>query len=391
MMCFSHLRWDFVYQRPQHLISRAAREWQVYFFEEPIYEDDIDKPQLALRDAEHGITVCVPYLPAAYTSEQTEAAQAALVDYLLAKTPGATLAFWFYTPLSLAFTLHREPDVCIYDCMDELSAFKGASPLLRAAERRLLAAADLVFTGGHSLYEAKRALHRNVSAFPSSVDQQHFKRARDLSLVEPEDQSAIARPRVGFFGVIDERFDAELLAGLADCRQDLQFIIIGPVVKIDAYSLPQRTNIHWLGQKPYEQLPAYLTGWDAAFMPFALNEATRFISPTKTPEFLAAGLPIASTPIRDVQRDWGHSALVSIASTPAGFSDALDRLLAIPRAQRFAVADKALSGRSWDQTWRAMSKMIEHELMWRAHWDDLSPLLQAADTEDPLREGPANV
>ncbi len=253
------------------------------------------------------------------------------MDEILDVHRGAVTAFWYYTPCAVNFSLHREPDLCVYDCMDELSAFKGASPELAVCERRLFALADLVFTGGHALYEAKRFRHPNVHVFPSSVDKEHFAKARAAQTADPADQALIAHPRIGFFGVIDERFDIELTAAIADLRPDWQFIMLGPVVKIDEATLPQRANLHRLGCKDYQELPQYLAHWDAGFMPFAINAATRFISPTKTPEFLAAGLPVVSTPVRDVVRDWGDPGCVEISRDGAGFVEHLAHVLDAPR------------------------------------------------------------
>jgi glycosyltransferase involved in cell wall biosynthesis len=263
--------------------------------------------------------------------------------------------------MALPFTLHLRPDICIYDNMDELSAFRGASPRLVALERRLFQRADVVFTGGQSLYEAKRSRHRNIHAFPSSIDAAHFRIAR-IKRSTPADQALIPAPRLGFFGVIDERFDIDLLARTADLRPQWQFVMIGPVVKIDPAILPKRPNIHWLGGRSYDELPSYLSGWNVGLMPFAINEATRFISPTKTPEFLAAGVPVVSTPITDVVRPYGEQSLVEIAATPEDFVSRAEFLLDGPREDWLRKVDSHLSKTSWDRTWAAMRKEINRVL-----------------------------
>ena len=241
-----------------------------------------------------GVNVGTPVLPEGCTPSSATVLQRRLLDEFLRRRPPGKIALWYYTPMALPFSMHVHPDICIYDNMDELSAFRGASPRLIELERRLFQRADVVFTGGQSLFEAKRDRHRNIHAFPSSIDAVHFRAAR-LKRPDPDDQAPIARPRLGFFGVIDERLDTHLLARAAAIKPEWQFVVIGPVVKIDPATLPHRPNIHWLGGKSYDQLPAYLAGWNLGIMPFALNELTRFISPTKTPEFLAAGLPVVST------------------------------------------------------------------------------------------------
>jgi UDP-galactopyranose mutase len=242
--------------------------------------------------------------------------------------------------------------------MDELSAFRGAPPGLLRNEAELLRHADLVFTGGQSLYEAKRDRHPSVHAFPSSVDVPHFATAR-RGLEEPADQAPIAHPRMGFFGVVDERMDLELLAAVADLRPDWQLIILGPVVKIDPAHLPRRANLHFLGGKPYTQLPAYVAGWDVALMPFARNESTRFISPTKTPEYLAAGKPVVSTSIRDVVRPYGDLGLVRIADTPEDFVRACEAALTEDRATWLPRVDAHLASMSWDTTWAGMKALLD--------------------------------
>jgi UDP-galactopyranose mutase len=243
--------------------------------------------------------------------------------------------------------------------MDELSAFRGAPPELCEHEQKLMAAADLVFTGGHSLYEAKRSKHRSAYPFPSSVDVKHFGSAADV-VNEMPDQQDIPHPRIGFAGVIDERLDIALLDGIAELRPDWHFVMIGPVVKIDEGDLPKRDNICYLGMKDYNDLPAYLAGWDVAMMPFALNESTKYISPTKTPEYLSAGLPVVSTPITDVVRPYGEMGLVHIASTPDEFVAGIEAAIKEDKSTRMAQVDEFLAENSWDTTFSSMAQLIDN-------------------------------
>ena len=358
LVVFSHLRWGFVYQRPQHLMSRAARDHRVYFIEEPWFHGDGPLPRLDLYPQPSGVTIAVPVLPYGLSETDVVEAQRRLLDELLAGHAGTSRIFWYYTPMALASSDHLEPDLCVYDCMDELSGFWFAPPELRRLEAALFDRADLVFTGGQSLYEAKRHRHPDVHAFPSSIDAVHFGRARWPVDGEPADQAALLRPRIGFFGVIDERMDMELVARLAELRPDWQLVMIGPTVKIDPAACPAHPNIHWLGGKSYDELPAYLAGWDAGFMSFALNDATRFISPTKTLEFLAAGVPVASTPIADVVRPYGERGLVEVARNAEEMAQALDRVMTRPRTVWLAEVDAWLSGTSWDRTWDAMHALM---------------------------------
>jgi hypothetical protein len=356
IVCFSHLRWNFVFQRPQHLMTRAARTFRVVFVEEPEIRP-VALPVLETRSGDDGVTVAVPILPEGLTPAETAAAQRMLVDDLVAGLSAGPLVFWYYTPMALEFTRHHAPDLVVYDNMDELSAFLGAPRKLLDLERELFSRADLVFTGGVSLFEAKRGRHHAIHAFPSSIDAAHFGAARTRP-AEPADLAVIARPRLGFFGVIDERMDVDLVGACADLRPDWQFVMLGPIVKIDPARLPQRANIHWLGGKSYAGLPDYLGGWDVGIMPFAINEATRYISPTKTPEFLAAGVRVVSTPIRDVIRPYGERGLVAIASTPGAFVAAAERMMQEPRGPWLERVDAFLSGMSWDRTFADMRRLM---------------------------------
>jgi UDP-galactopyranose mutase len=357
LLCFSHLRWDFVWQRPQHLLSRAARHFDVIVFEEPVIEGDV-APHLTLASRPGGIRVAVPVLPHGMSPIEQIMAQRQLVERLIAGQASASRVFWYYTPMAMAFSGHIPADLTIYDNMDELAAFAGASPELLAQEGDLFARADLVFTGGMSLYEAKRSRHPNVHAFPSSIDHQHFAAGRNPAGADPADQAGIARPRLGFFGVIDERMDIDLVDRVAALRPDWQLVMVGPHAKIDPVTLPRRENIHWLGSKTYAELPRYLAGWDVGIMPFALNEATRFISPTKTPEFLAAGVPVVSTAIRDVVRPYGEKGLVEIAASAEEMVAKAASLMARNRAPWLARVDRHLAAGSWDKTWNAMHLLI---------------------------------
>lgn len=363
LVCFSHLRWDFVYQRPQHLLSRFSQQQRVFFIEEPIIKAEIEE-HLEIRNPLKNVWVVVPHLLAGKNEIEQNLAQKRFVDRLLTEYSVEHYIFWYYTPMAIAFTSHLKPLAVIYDCMDELSAFKGASPTLKAREAELLRRADVVFTGGESLYEAKRDQHNNIYAFPSSVDVPHFSQARSMT-EEPIDQANIPHPRLGFSGVIDERMDIKLLAELADRRSDWHFVIIGPVAKIDPTTLPQRTNIHYLGSKDYQELPHYLAGWDVALLPFAHNESTQFISPTKTPEYLAAGKPVVSTSIRDVVRPYGRQELVRIADGTVDFIAASEAAMRedTPRSNWMNRVDTFLEQISWDRTQMSMLKLIDEAIV----------------------------
>ncbi|SFG70836.1 glycosyltransferase family 1 protein [Pontibacter chinhatensis] len=357
VVCLSHLRWDFVYQRPQHLLSRFARHARVFFVEEPVFEH-VQVPYLSTCYREGNLLLAIPHLPHGLQEEEIEAIQHRLLNQLFTEHKVAEHILWYYTPMALGFTRHLEPVLTVYDCMDELSAFKFAPPRLKELEQELFKTADLVFTGGQSLFEAKQKQHPAVKAFPSSIDKDHFAQAKH-TLTPPSDQKDIPAPRLGFFGVIDERMDIDLLAALADARLDWQLVMIGPVVKIDPASLPQRPNIHYLGSKSYRELPAYISGWQVALLPFALNESTAFISPTKTPEYLAAGKPVVSTPIRDVVRPYGKEGLIHIAGTAPTFIQAVEAALLQQDNREWQQKVEAfMQDMSWDQTWHGMVELM---------------------------------
>ncbi len=371
LICVSHLHWDFVYQRPQHLMSRAAKSRRVFFVEEPRFEDIANDAQgnhvqstarLEIRRDESGVLIVMPFLPAGLLETEVHERLTQLLEQMFDYHNVLDYTLWFYTPMPLPAFLAlsvrgHQPQSVVYDCMDELANFRFAPPELREREAQLFAWADVVFTGGHSLYEAKSKQHDNVYPFPSSVDVDHFSKAT-LRPEEPNDLHDIPQPRVGFIGVIDERMDIELLEQIARARPEWQFVMIGPVVKISDEELPKGDNLHYLGQKTYKELPNYLAHIDAAMMPFAINDSTRFISPTKTPEYLAAGKSVISTPIQDVVRPYGEKDLVIIAADCESFVAGLEHLLFEDQTQRRSRADAFVSRLSWDETWTDMERCL---------------------------------
>lgn len=363
LVVFSHLRWSFVYQRPQHLMSRLARHRPVLFIEEPVH----DAGPVRLDSSWQGrkLEVLTPRTPLpspGFTTEQALLLRPVLRRALQERGLHSPMA-WLYTPMALPLARALDPALWIYDCMDELSAFKGAPAELPERERELMGLADLVLTGGPALYEAKRALHPRVHCMPSAVDVAHFQPAVQdpvATRCAEEVQGALARPRLGFFGVIDERMDLALLARLADARPQWQIVMVGPVVKIDPASLPKRPNIHWPGMQSYQVLPALMAGWDVCLMPFALNESTRFISPTKTLEYLAGEKPVVSTPVPDVERLYG--AVVRIAGTPEAFIQACEQALhetPAQRRQRLTHAMDVVASYSWDGSAQVVHQLLQ--------------------------------
>jgi UDP-galactopyranose mutase len=358
IIVFSHLRWNFVYQRPQHLLSRLAKHYRIVFIEEPMPGAASD--HLEVLSPVQQVQVLRPHvtstaigfhddhLPVLRDQIARFISEQGINDYLV----------WFYTPMALPLATALEPQAVMYDCMDELAAFKHAPRQLLQRESALFSLADLVLTGGPSLHASKRERHDNVHCFPSSVDAGHFKSPEGAK--DHPAQASISRPRLGYSGVIDERVDLDLIEACADAHPEWQLVMVGPVVKIGSESLPQRSNIHWLGQQAYEDLPSLVAGWDVCLMPFAINEATRFISPTKTLEYMAAGKPVVSTPIRDVAEPYGH--VVGMADTPLAFIAACEAALAEAQVERIEreQAMQAIVGRtSWDATATAIHELIQ--------------------------------
>ncbi|MDB5798791.1 MAG: UDP-galactopyranose mutase [Paucimonas sp.] len=356
IIVLSHLRWDFVYQRPQHLLSRLAQRYPIIFVEEPIKSDnnhwEVSNPQPNVTVVRPHTTLDLPGFHDDHLPQLNKLMRSLVADH-------DDHVAWLYTPMALPLLQEMHPRLVVYDCMDELSAFANAPKQLIQRENALLRTADLVFTGGPSLYAAKKDRHPNVHCFPSSVDVRHFEQALDRTNSHPLHRD-IPGPRLGFYGVIDERLDTGLIARVADAHPQWQIVLVGPVVKISPESLPRRDNIHYLGQQAYSDLPQFLAGWDVCLLPFALNDSTRFISPTKTLEYMAAELPIVSTPVKDVADN--YSDVVYIAGTPEEFIAACESaLLESPaaRSEKIKAMRRVLANTSWDTTVDQMHALIE--------------------------------
>ena len=358
IIVFSHLRWNFVYQRPQHLLTRLAKHYRIVYMEEPVANGDDFMEHLTPAP---NIDVLRPHVAssiAGFHDDHLPVLQSQLADFLRERGI-ADYLIWFYTPMALPLAGELQPRAVIYDCMDELSAFMHAPRQLIQRENALYQMADLVLTGGPSLFRSKRERHGNVHCFSSSVDAGHFASAAEGSQLDHPAQANLAHPRMGYCGVIDERIDLELIAAMADVHPEWQIVIVGPVVKINPENLPRRSNIHWLGQQDYADLPRFMAGWDVCLLPFALNDATRFISPTKTLEYMAAGRPSVSTRIRDVAEPYGH--VVEIADTALAFIAACEAVLDEPAAQqasRRAQMQGIVQATSWDATADAIHAQI---------------------------------
>jgi glycosyltransferase involved in cell wall biosynthesis len=365
LIVHSHLRWDFVWQRPQQLLSRMAARHPVLFVEEPVFSDDRHSTaRLEVTMPVRDVIRVVPCLPATLRHRYDAAIVTVrqLTQELIGEGGDLAGRFddavqWFYTPMPAPAMMGAfNEQAIVYDCMDELAQFRFAPADLVERERCLLSRADVVFTGGRRLWEAKRLLHSNVHFFGCGVDVQHYAGAVTGTAPVPDDIAALPGPICGYVGVIDERLDYPLLATLADRLPHASIVMIGPIVKVDPAELPQRPNLHWLGRRDYSALPGYLSRFDVALMPFALNEATEYINPTKTLEYMAAGRSIVSTAVSDVVRHF--EPIVTVARSHDRFVDAVRDNAAVPDLGRIARGRRRAAGASWDAIVRDMGSRI---------------------------------
>lgn len=372
MIIHSHLRWDFVWQRPQQLVSRFAQTRNVLFVEEPIFLDDSLRPHLDLTSPLPNVHRAIPVLPAAFRTSEDRMQSA--VRTLLQDVMGARGALaarfaspvqWFYTPMPAPFMIGAFGEVVnVYDCMDELANFRFAPDELVHRERFLLARADVVFAGGRALADAKSRFHDNVHFFGCGVDAAHFGRARDRDLAVALPLQSLPKPVLGYVGVIDERLDYSLIAHLSEQMPSASIAMIGPIVKVDPADLPRAANIHWFGQQDFQTLPSFIKGFDVCLMPFAINKATEYINPTKTLEYMATGKPIVSTPVPDVVRNF--TPIVAVADSAAAYLAAVQGALETPdRALAQQGIARAL-GASWDGITSDMTRHMERAVVTRA-------------------------
>ena len=318
----SHLGWDWVWQRPQQFLSRFSKTHQILFVEGPVPSEEVTAAQVEMREVSEfpNITVLRMKMPASRWMDGAwvDKERRRLVQEVLAGPLGLRFdspVQWFYDPMAItAFAGHMDESAIVFDCMDQLSQFKGAPKELIRRERELLAIADVVFAGGPKIGRDKIKYNSNTHSYGCGVDIKHFAKARDKRTEVPADVASLPGPVFGFFGVVDERMDYELVAAVADAHPEGSVVIIGPMTKIDPASVPQRSNLHWLGGRDYQQLPSYVKAFDVCLMPFALNEATEYINPTKALEYMATGRPVVSTPVEDVVLQFSAVAKISSSS-----------------------------------------------------------------------------
>ena len=350
----SHLGWDWVWQRPQQFHSRLSQRHRILFVEGPVARTGLDAAQLTLREVTDYPNLVV--LQMAMPEERwndgawVDKERRRLVESVLSGPLGADFpdpVQWFYDPMAVtAFAGHLNESAIVYDCMDQLSKFRGAPAELVRRERELLAIADVVFAGGPKIWKDKVNSNANCYSFGCGVDVEHFGKAAHPSTVVPPDIASLPRPIYGYIGVIDERIDYELVAMLAEENAGGSVVMVGPWTKVDPSMFPRRANLHWLGQRDYGQLPAYAKGFDVCLMPFALNEATEFINPTKALEYMATGRPIVSTAIEDVIVQFED--VVKVARTPEDFVFRCARSARIPNVVAIRRGLKLAKANTWE-------------------------------------------
>ena len=368
LIVVSHLRWSFVWQRPQQLLSRLAKQMRILFIEEPVAVEETKNLSATLQEVVPNLITLTPRIPASECGDTPlwlwpcQDRIARQVQQVLNTFEFEERAMWFYTPTPEFLFDVVKPEVLVYDVMDELANFHFAPPELREREARLLSQASVVFTGGASLYDAKKHFNKNTHLFASGVDAAHYASACSEETTTPEWMDGLPSPRATYIGVIDERLDYELIAHMAAARPEVQFLMCGPIVKVDPNALPKAANLHYPGQQSYADLPRILKGSDVCLMPFAQNEATRYISPTKTLEYMATNRPVVSTPIRDVERF--YSDIVFLADSPQAFAEQLDAALSESteeRARKREIEERILAEHAWDAIADNMHTLIRHQ------------------------------
>jgi len=358
-----HLNWDWVWQRPQQFMSRLARRHPVLFVETHAPSPAISEARAAMRkssvDNVNLLQVQFPldqWQDGRFVDRERRRLVQEAIDSLLPRFHRPVQ--WFYDPMAVtAFAGHMNERLNVYDCMDELSKFRGAPPEIIERERALLRVADVVFTGGRKMWESKSPHNDNCHFYGCGVDVEHFGSVRADGAPVADDIASIPAPRLGYVGVVDERMDYGLVRQAAEARPDWHFVFVGPVCKVDEADLPRRPNIHWVGGRKYEELPRYLAGFDVCLMPFALNESTEYINPTKALEYLATGLPVVSTPVADVVRNFGEA--VAIAESPGQFVIECERALTLPDPER---RDRGLEMAA-QQTWERIVDALEGHVL----------------------------
>lgn len=365
-----HLSWDWVWQRPQQFLSRLAKTHPVLFVETHCTQTPVTYTRTRTAKGHPGVTIIEMHLPADHWAdgsfidlERRRVLQDRLAGEFNGRFDKAIL--WFNDPMAVtSFAGHLGEDVIVYDCMDELSQFRGAPPALIKREHELVLKADVIFCGGRKMRDRRLPLNANTHFYGTGVDCDHFGEALSKHQPVDPDIAALPGPVLGYFGVIDERIDYPLLAAMADAHPEWSIAMVGPTAKVDPAELPQRPNIHWLGGRPYERLPAITKGFAVCLMPFAINAATEYINPTKALEYMAAGRPVVSTAINEVRSNF--STVCGVASDHAEFIKMCAREIKSPSNLRIQRGLNLAAENTWEAIAAKMEGHIEDVITSRA-------------------------
>jgi len=373
IICFSHLTWDRnLFQRPQQLMLRFSKRFNVLYVSgyscRQFFIDLFRRKKTHSYHVTDNLAVYSPFaLPpikkySSITIRLNKILLSFLVKRRLKKLKFKDPILWIYHPRYIDAIGKFKEELIIYDCMDDftslLSDYEDRERNIKD-ERALLKKADMVFAGGYSIAELKRDSREHIHVFPSAVEIYHFKKARSDNLEMPDDITDIPHPILGYWGAIDERVDHELLKRLAMKHPEWSIVLLGPIVRHkagDLSYLKEIKNIFWLGPKDYSLLPNYAKAFDVCLIPFVLSREGKFLSPTKTLEYLATGKPVVSTPITDVVRF--YDGVVGIADGPDEFGMAVRRCMEEDNASMKQKRICFTENKSWEDTAEKMEKLI---------------------------------
>ena len=376
IIAICHLSWDWVWQRPQQFLSRLSETHPVLFVETHCTSTPVSFTRTRAARHYHQVTILEIHLPAQHWSDGEyidKERRRVLKDRLTGEFNGRfdDAILWFNDPMAVtAYAGQLGEHMIVYDCMDELSQFHGAAPELIERERELTRIADVVFCGGRKMRDKRLSLNPNTHFYGTGVDCDHFGSSLSDQLSVSPEIAELPGKVLGYFGVVDERLDYDLITALADACADWSIAMVGPVAKINPTSLPRRPNLHWLGARPYEQLPAITKGFDVCLMPFAINAATEYINPTKALEYMAAGRPVVATAINEVKSNF--SGVSRIARNHDDFIKLCRREARSPSRSRIQRGLKLAA----DNTWEAITAKMQ------GHINEALSRRRASMTED---------
>lgn len=353
LLVLAHSRWDLDHHRGHNIFSRYAQKRRVFYFEEPSF-GQTEIPRLHIRDTFENVMVVTPHLPNPIKSNQIDSILRELIDELIFEEEIINFTLWLQTPRAFRYARDIDATTIIYECMEDYDNINNFSENLFQVEKELMENSDIIFVVSEALYQKKKFQHHNIHVFPNSADYFHFIQSRDF-ILDPYDQIHIPHPRIGFYGIIDQSIDLKLIDEIAQIREDLNFVFIGPLKDTKFSQLPTRKNIYYLEQKDYNLIPLYVAEWDCGLLPFCINEVTQYSSPHQTAELLMAGKPIVATHIPDISIRFGKKSLAKMASNAEDFSEKIDKAILESKEQKWKeLIDNELKNETWDQVFKKM-------------------------------------